>query len=168
MSLKGPNIIFQTIYDKQKRDWELEYSYELKDGRAPDLPESELFAQFLCRRLMKTKSQLSQQEALVKRRTRERNLALALCAVLLIAVLSLVPAQVRTTAGDATETAAVSASVQPSRRMERNYVASVNSDKYHRLSCDYAGNILEENRVYYATAGQAEAAGKEPCSVCRP
>lgn len=48
------------------------------------------------------------------------------------------------------------------------YVASVNSDIFHRSSCDYAENILEENRVYYATAADAEDAGKRPCSVCRP
>ena len=48
------------------------------------------------------------------------------------------------------------------------YVASINSDKFHRPSCDYAGNILAENRVYYRTAEEAKNAGKTPCSVCRP
>ena len=52
--------------------------------------------------------------------------------------------------------------------LEANYVASVNSNKYHILSCDYAENILESNRIYYSTADEAEDAGKFPCSVCRP
>lgn len=51
---------------------------------------------------------------------------------------------------------------------ERNYVASVNSDKYHRMTCNYADFILEENRVYFETEAEAVAAGKAPCSVCKP
>lgn len=51
---------------------------------------------------------------------------------------------------------------------EENFVASVNSDKFHRPTCDYAENILPENRVYYTTAQEAEDAGKTPCSVCNP
>lgn len=48
------------------------------------------------------------------------------------------------------------------------YVASSNSDKYHRRACDYAKNILEENRVYYEKRADAERDGKSPCSLCRP
>ena len=51
---------------------------------------------------------------------------------------------------------------------ERNYVASRNSGKYHRVTCDHADRILSENRIYYETAAEAEQAGKDPCSVCRP
>lgn len=51
---------------------------------------------------------------------------------------------------------------------ERNYVASVNSDKYHRMTCNYADFILEENRVYFETEAEAVEAGKTPCSVCKP
>lgn len=49
-----------------------------------------------------------------------------------------------------------------------NYVSSKKSDKYHRFSCRYANNISEENRTYYASASDAEADGKKPCSVCKP
>ncbi len=49
-----------------------------------------------------------------------------------------------------------------------SYVASVGSDKYHRLSCRYAKNILEENAIYYETANDAELNGKVPCAVCMP
>ena len=48
------------------------------------------------------------------------------------------------------------------------YVASENSDKYHRLSCRYSDQILEGNRIYYKTMQEAEEDGKSPCSVCLP
>lgn len=48
------------------------------------------------------------------------------------------------------------------------YVASVNSDIYHRSSCDYVDNILEENRTYYLSKLRAIIDGKQPCSVCMP
>ncbi len=51
---------------------------------------------------------------------------------------------------------------------ERNYVASVNSDKFHIPSCRHAANISDENRVYYSTRSDARADGKSPCSVCDP
>lgn len=48
------------------------------------------------------------------------------------------------------------------------YVASVNSDTFHRSSCDYVDNILEENRTYYLSKLRAIIDGKQPCSVCMP
>ena len=51
---------------------------------------------------------------------------------------------------------------------ERNYVASVNSDKFHVPSCRYADNISDENRVYYDSRGDALSDGKSPCSSCSP
>lgn len=48
------------------------------------------------------------------------------------------------------------------------YVASVNSNKYHRKDCEYADAIYPENRVYYETKADAEQDFKEPCAVCRP
>lgn len=48
------------------------------------------------------------------------------------------------------------------------YVASRESDKYHRTSCHYVDNILPENIVYYYTKESAKRAGKSPCSVCAP
>lgn len=54
------------------------------------------------------------------------------------------------------------------RIVDIQYVASVSSDKYHNLSCDYAKNIKEENKLYYETEEEARKAGKSPCSVCMP
>lgn len=48
------------------------------------------------------------------------------------------------------------------------YVASVNSDIFHRSSCDYVDNILEENRTYYLSKLRAIIDGNQPCSVCMP
>ena len=48
------------------------------------------------------------------------------------------------------------------------YVASVNSDIFHRSSCDYVDRILEENRTYYLSKLRAIIDGKQPCSVCMP
>lgn len=45
-------------------------------------------------------------------------------------------------------------------------VSSVNSEKYHIPSCEYAKEIQQENRVYYMTHDLAEADGKSPCSSC--
>ena len=51
---------------------------------------------------------------------------------------------------------------------ESSYVASVNSEKFHRPSCRYVDDIYEENRIYYARRGDALADGKLPCSACDP
>lgn len=46
------------------------------------------------------------------------------------------------------------------------YVASKNSDKYHVPDCGSARNISEQNKIYFDTAEDAEAAGRSPCGVC--
>ena len=51
---------------------------------------------------------------------------------------------------------------------EKNYIASVNSDKYHILSCKYAERISGDNRIYYETKAEAIEDGKSPCLVCQP
>lgn len=49
-----------------------------------------------------------------------------------------------------------------------NFVASKNSDKFHRTDCRYAASIAEQNRVWFDTVDEAEAAGYQPCSTCTP
>ena len=51
---------------------------------------------------------------------------------------------------------------------EMKYVASRESNKYHRKRCHYVDNIKESNKVYYSTEEEALADGKTPCSVCSP
>ena len=48
------------------------------------------------------------------------------------------------------------------------YIASKESDVYHRATCEYVDAILERNRTYYLSEESAVADGKIPCSVCRP
>ena len=89
----------------------------------------------------------------------QRNIALVLCAVFFAIALLFAtrPAS-----------AAPAAKAVVSAQRAEEVVASANSDKYHRLACDYVDNILEENMVYYKTPADAERDGKYACSVCRP
>lgn len=48
------------------------------------------------------------------------------------------------------------------------YVASKESDKYHYPWCRWAEQIKPENRIYFQTKEEAEAAGYKPCGVCNP
>lgn len=47
------------------------------------------------------------------------------------------------------------------------YVASISGSKYHRLDCPGAQSIKEENKIYFATASEAEAAGYTPAANCK-
>ena len=51
---------------------------------------------------------------------------------------------------------------------EGEYVASCNSDKFHRLDCTSANKILEGNRVWFSSAEEALASGYTPCGRCKP
>ncbi len=51
---------------------------------------------------------------------------------------------------------------------EGGYVASKNSDVFHKLDCSSVKRISPENLVRYATRGEAIAAGKRPCQRCKP
>lgn len=48
-----------------------------------------------------------------------------------------------------------------------SYVASRNSDVFHRLNCSYVNNINDSNKVYYESREDADAR-KRPCSRCKP
>ena len=49
-----------------------------------------------------------------------------------------------------------------------NYVGSLNSDKYHKPSCQHAKNIESYNEIWFDTAEEAQNAGYTACGVCRP
>lgn len=53
-------------------------------------------------------------------------------------------------------------------QIEKVYVASSESDKYHKPSCRYAKSILESNRHWFSSASDASAAGYSPCGTCNP
>ena len=102
----------------------------------------------------------AEQEKQQRKYVLQRNIALVLCAVFF--AIALLFAARPASAAPVAKAAVVSA-----QRAEE-VVASANSDKYHRITCDYADNILEENKVYYKTPADAERDGKYACSVCRP
>lgn len=47
------------------------------------------------------------------------------------------------------------------------YVASKNSDKYHLPWCSGAQRITEENKVWFDSKQEAEAAGYSPAGNCK-
>jgi hypothetical protein len=54
------------------------------------------------------------------------------------------------------------------QNIESNYVASKNSQVFHKPDCPSAVRISAENRVTYKTRDEAIAAGKRPCKRCNP
>ncbi len=54
-----------------------------------------------------------------------------------------------------------SASAQP-------FVGSKNSNKYHKLTCNWAQKISTSNKVTFKNVSEAAAAGYQPCRVCKP
>ncbi len=49
---------------------------------------------------------------------------------------------------------------------EGNYVASKSGTKYYLPSCPGVSNIKEENKVYFVTVAEAEAAGYTAAANC--
>ncbi|HEV7449119.1 MAG TPA: hypothetical protein VGP13_01105 [Candidatus Paceibacterota bacterium] len=47
-----------------------------------------------------------------------------------------------------------------------NYVASKSGTKYYLTTCSGVSRIKDENKVYFATAGEAVAAGYGPAANC--
>jgi hypothetical protein len=64
-----------------------------------------------------------------------------------------------------TSTAAASQVAAPAA--QGNYVASKSGTKYHLPWCSGAQRIKEENKVFFATKEEAEAAGYTPASNCK-
>jgi hypothetical protein len=52
-------------------------------------------------------------------------------------------------------------------RGQKNFFASNRGSKYYSLNCSAGKTIKQENRVYFATREEAEAAGYELSSSCR-
>jgi hypothetical protein len=52
--------------------------------------------------------------------------------------------------------------------VEATFVASKNSQIFHKASCPSAKRISTGNLVSYATRDEAIAAGKRPCERCNP
>ena len=65
----------------------------------------------------------------------------------------------RTISRDATE---------QSEQAQSTFVASKNSQVFHKPGCPFAQKIASKNRVSYSSRDEAIAAGKRPCKSCNP
>lgn len=70
-----------------------------------------------------------------------------------------------------TETAAAYAASAPNvsapaAKVAGEYVASKSGSKYYPVGCGAANRIKEENKVYFTSASDAQAAGYEPAANC--
>lgn len=48
------------------------------------------------------------------------------------------------------------------------YVASKNSNKYHKKSCKYVKKIKSKNKITFKSKSQAKKCGYKPCKKCHP
>lgn len=60
------------------------------------------------------------------------------------------------------------AQTKTSKQSNVSYVGSAKSDKYHRLSCEWADRINDENRIEFNSVADAKEQGYKPCKVCEP
>jgi len=64
-------------------------------------------------------------------------------------------------------TSAQSISAHTQKSVEKMYVASKSGTKYHLPWCGSAGQIKEENKIWFASKEEAEKAGYTPASNCK-
>jgi hypothetical protein len=55
-----------------------------------------------------------------------------------------------------------------STQVEYKYIASKNSNIFHKPDCIWVKRIKPENLVYYSSRDEAINAGKKPCKQCNP
>ena len=61
-----------------------------------------------------------------------------------------------------------SKSTDTSSNSSGKYVASMNSDKFHKPSCRWAEKIYEQNKISFNSRESAINNGYQPCKVCNP
>jgi hypothetical protein len=52
--------------------------------------------------------------------------------------------------------------------VEKVFVGSVKSNKFHRPNCRWADRIKPANRIWFSSAKHARSKGYEPCKTCKP
>lgn len=67
---------------------------------------------------------------------------------------------------EATNAGSSESAPEPTVPEVRTYMASKNGTKYYLPTCGTAKRIKEENRVWFATKAEAEAAGFTPAANC--
>lgn len=170
MSLKGSELAREAaVLARMKDEWE--QRGDKRRGDVMQWSDEYAFDVFLCGKITDLQKQAAAQVCAANKWKRQRDLALILCAIFfLIAMLfAFRPATADKDAAPVETQAETTVSfAEWTRRQKAEYIASSESDKYHRRSCEYVENILDENRVYYDTAADAECDGKTACSLCRP
>lgn len=53
-------------------------------------------------------------------------------------------------------------------RPQHKFVGSINSNKYHYPSCQWAQRIYAENEIWFSSSEDARNHGYVPCKVCSP
>lgn len=56
----------------------------------------------------------------------------------------------------------------PEEPVEKVFVGSVKSDKFHRPNCKWADRIKPANEIWFSSAKHARSKGYEPCKTCKP
>ena len=51
---------------------------------------------------------------------------------------------------------------------EKQFIGSINGDKYHYPNCEWAQRIKPENEVWFSSPAEAREAGYKPCKACEP
>lgn len=57
---------------------------------------------------------------------------------------------------------------EPQQQTQQVFVGSVNSNKYHYPTCQWALKIKPENEISFGSSEEARNAGYIPCKVCSP
>lgn len=66
-----------------------------------------------------------------------------------------------------TETTSETLTPEPAVVIQKSFVGSKKSDKYHLPWCSGAKRIKEENKIWFATKADAESAGYIPAANCK-
>lgn len=158
MSLKMGYALNERYKEKWEEQMRQKYGNEELPKEGPDSYEACLCERidYMSRTISYLEVQKKSLETDYSKTVKQRNLAILFCIIFFCCTVFF----------------AFNPLVQKDREKTRivniQYVASVSSDKYHNISCDYAKKIKEENKLYYETEEEARKAGKSPCSVCMP
>jgi len=57
---------------------------------------------------------------------------------------------------------------EPQQQTQQIFVGSVNSNKYHYPTCQWARKIKPANEITFGSPEEARDAGYIPCKVCSP
>lgn len=134
MSLKGTEWIGEEcIRAEMEATW---------DG---DSIDERKFSLYLCRHILHLRRQLKEKTELSECWRKQRNIAVAVSALLAVALC---------------------VTLVLGREKPAYYVGSTSSDKYHISSCEYADRIYDGYLIQYDSAEAAERDGRNPCALC--